>query len=287
MSLTRTLGVITISPSGALDESGLVMDPSQVGFQAGRPLALPTGDEDVGNTNPKMDIDWEAQWDEGEDEADDVGDGGGDGDDGDTPGAVLAEHEGQPGLIKLVWVPITGGFLPGEVIEVSSDMPSEPSCTPSPVFFLTPPSQAPLAATAAVPAATLSMLDSGIALSMSAASTGTILEPVPVSAPAAAVAALPPLLAALGMMMPQKVAQPVPQLPTMLMPPSFATRALDLAPGSSSDVSVMCSSHLANLDLAACTGSVQESVPTPTPAHDSLTAELLQFADAMWWGNSL
>ena len=72
-----------------------------------------------------------------------MGNAGGDGDngdDGDTPGAVLAEHEGQPGLIKSEWAPIAGGFLPGEVIEVSSDMLSEPSCTPSPVFFLTPPS---------------------------------------------------------------------------------------------------------------------------------------------------
>ena len=291
-SLTRTLGVIRLSPSGALDESGLAMDPSQVGFQTGRPLALPTGDKDVRDTDPEMDINWEAQWDEdkdeGEDEAGDVGDCGGDGDDGDTPRAVLAEHEGQPGLIKSEWVPIAGGFLPGEVIKVSSDTPSEPSCTPSPVFFLTPPSQqAPLAATATVPAVTPSMPDSGVVLSMSAASTSTILEPAPVSAPAAAMAALPPLLAALGLMTPQKVAQPAPQLPMTRMSPSFATRALDLAPGSSSDVPMMHSLHLANLDLAACMRSVQESVPIPTPSCDSLTAELLQFADAMWQGNSL
>ena len=200
---------------------------------------------------------------------------------------MLAEHKGQPGLIKLEWVPITGRFLPGEVIEVLLDMPSEPSHTP-PIFFLTPPSQqAPLAATAAVLAVTLSMPDSSVALSMSAVSTGTVLEPAPVSAPTTAMAVLPPLLAALGLMTLQKVAQPVPQLPTMCMPPVFAARALDLALGSSSDVPVICSSHLANLDLAACTGSVQESVPAPTPAHDSLTAELLQFADTMWQGNSL
>ena len=60
MSLTKILGVITISPSGALDESGLATDPSQVGFQAGRPLPLPTGDKDVRETNPETDIDWEA-----------------------------------------------------------------------------------------------------------------------------------------------------------------------------------------------------------------------------------
>ena len=59
-SSTRTLGVITIAPAGGLDESGLVTDPSQVGFQAGRPLALPTGDKDVRDTDPKTDIDWEA-----------------------------------------------------------------------------------------------------------------------------------------------------------------------------------------------------------------------------------
>ncbi len=180
--------MITISPTGALGKSGLAMDPSQVGFQAGRPLVLPTGDKDVGDTDPKTDIDWEARWDDdkdegedkGEDKAGDVGNVGEDGDDGDTPGAVLAEHKGQPGLIKSEWVPIAGGFLPGEVIEVSSDMLSEPSHTPSPVFFLTPPSQqAPLAATTAVPAITPSMPDSGVVLSMSAVSTGTVLEPAP------------------------------------------------------------------------------------------------------------
>ena len=52
--------MITIAPAGGLDESGLVTDPSQVGFQAGRPLALPTGDKDVRDTDPKTDIDWEA-----------------------------------------------------------------------------------------------------------------------------------------------------------------------------------------------------------------------------------
>ncbi len=209
----------------------------------------------------------------------DVGNGGEDGDDGDTPRAVLAKHEGQPGLIKLEWVPIAGRFLPGEVIEVSSDMPSEPSRTPSPVFFLTPPSQqAPLAATATVPAVTPSTPDSGVAPSMSAVSTGTVLEPVPVSTPAAA---LLPLLAALGLTMPQKITQPVPQLPMMHVSPSFTTRALDLAPGSLSDIPMMHSLHLADLDLAAHMGSVQESVPTPTSSHDSLTVELLQFADTM------
>ena len=60
-SFTRTLGVITIAPAGALDKLGLATDPSQVGFQAGRPLALPTGDEDVGDTDPEMDMDWEAR----------------------------------------------------------------------------------------------------------------------------------------------------------------------------------------------------------------------------------
>ncbi len=51
-SFTRTLGVITITPAGGLDESGLITDPSQVGFQAGGPLVLPTSDEDVGDTDP-------------------------------------------------------------------------------------------------------------------------------------------------------------------------------------------------------------------------------------------
>ncbi len=88
-----------------------------------------------------------------------MGDGGDDGDDGDTPGAVLAKHEGQPGLVKSEWVPIAGRFLPGEVIEVLLDILTEPSHTPSPVFYLTPPlQQAPLAATTAVPAVTPSML---------------------------------------------------------------------------------------------------------------------------------
>ncbi len=104
-SSTRTLGVINIAPAGGLDESGLVTNPSQVGFQASRPLALPTGDEDLGDTDPETDIDWEARWDddkdEGKDEVGNVGDGGDDGDDRDTPRAVLAKHEGQPGLVKL------------------------------------------------------------------------------------------------------------------------------------------------------------------------------------------
>ncbi len=247
---------------------------------------LPTGDEDVRDTDPEIDIDWEARWDNDDDEdkdkAGDSGNGRDDGDDGDTPGAALAEHEGQPSLIKSEWVPIAGEFLPREVIEVLSDMPSELSSTPSPVFFLTPPSQqAPLAATATVLAVTPSMPDSDVAPSMSAASTGTVLEPVPISAPAVAAAVLPPLLAALGLTTLQKDAQPVPLLPMMHMPPSFAARALDLAPGSMSDVPVMHSSHLANLDLAACAGSVQEGVPAPTPSHDSLTTELLQIANAM------
>ena len=59
-SSTRTLGVITIAPAGGLGKSGLVTDPSQVGFQAGRPLVLPTGDEDVRDTDPETDINWEA-----------------------------------------------------------------------------------------------------------------------------------------------------------------------------------------------------------------------------------
>ena len=47
-----------------------------MGFQAGGPLALPTGDEDVRDTDPEMDINWEARWDEDKDEgeADDAGD---------------------------------------------------------------------------------------------------------------------------------------------------------------------------------------------------------------------
>ncbi len=267
-SSARTLGVITIAPAGSLDESRLVTDPSQVGFQAGRPLVLPTGDEDVRDTNPKTDIDWEARWDKdkdkGKDEVDDAGDCGGDGDDGDTPRAVLAEHEGQPGLIKSEWVPITGGFLPGEVIEVSSDMPSEPSCTPSLVFFLTPPSQqAPLAATAAVLAVTPSTPDFGVVPSMSVGPTGTVLEPAPVSAPAAATAVLPPLLAALGLTTLQKSMQSMPSLPMMQAPPSFAARVLDLAPSSVSDTPAVCTSHLTNLDLASQVGSVQGDLPAP------------------------
>ncbi len=293
MPSTRTLGVITIAPAGALDESGLATDPSQVGFQAGGPLALPTGDEDVGDTDPKTDIDWEARWDDDKDkdevgDAGNVGNDGDDGDDEDTPEAVLAEHEGQPGLINLEWAPIAGRFLPGEVIEVSSDTLSEPSCTPSPVFFLTPPSQqAPLAATAAVLAITLSMPDSGVVLSMSMASTGTVLEPTPISAPAAAVAALLSLLAALGLTMPQKDMQLVPSFPMMQAPPSFAARALDLAPSSASDASAMHASCLANLDLASQAGSAQGDLPAPALSCDSLTAELVWFADVMCRGNSL
>ena len=184
-----------------------------------------------------------------------MGDGG---DDGDTPGAVLAEHKGQPGLVKSEWVPIAGRFLPGEVIEVSLDMLTELSHTPSPVFYLTPPlQQAPLVVTAAILAVTLSMPDSGVVPSTSAVSMGTILEHAPVSTPAAASAVLLPLLAALGLTMLQKSMQSMPSLPMMQAPPSFAARALDLAPGSTSDAPVMHTSHLTNLDLASQAGLVQ------------------------------
>ena len=110
-SSTRTLGVITIRPAGDLDKAGLAMDPSQVGFQAGRPLVLPTGDDDVRDTDPETDIDWEARWDDDEDEVGDTGDTGDNRDDGDTPGTASAEHKGQPSLIKSKWAPIVGGFL--------------------------------------------------------------------------------------------------------------------------------------------------------------------------------
>ncbi len=267
--------MITIAPTGALDKSGLATDPSQVGFQAGRPLALPTGDEDIRDTDPKTDINWEARWDNDEDEVGDTGNGRDDGDDRDTPRATLAEHEGQPSLIKSEWAPITGRFLPGEVIEVSSDTLSEPSRTLSLVFFLTLPSQqAPLAATATVPAVTPSMPNSGVAPSTSAASTGTVLELTPISVPAAATAALLPLLAVLGLTTPQKDTQLMPSLPMTQAPPSFAARALDLAPGSAHDASTMRASCLANLDLASQAGSVQGDLPAPMSSCDSLTAEL-------------
>ena len=189
---------------------------------------------------------------------------------------MLAEHKGQPGLIKLEWVPIAGGFLPGEVIEVLLDTPSEPSHTPSPVFFLTPPSQqAPLAAATMVLAVTPSMPDSGIMLSM----PGTVLGVTPISAPVAATAALPPLLAALGLTMLQKDPKVVSPLPTTCAPPSFAARALDLALGSISNAPAMRTSHLTNLDLALQAGSVQGDLPTHSLSHDSLTAELVWFTD--------
>ena len=131
------------------------------------------------------------------------------------------------------------------------------------------------------------MPDSSVVPSMSVASTGTVLGPTPVSAPAVAAAALPPLLAALGLMTPQKDTQLMPSLPMMQVPPSFTARALDLAPSSISDAPATHTLHLTNLDLALRAGSVQGDLPAPTSSHDSLTAELVWFADVIHQGDSL